>query len=266
MKDRMREKMGRERAQTLVEFALTLPIFLLILFGLIEFGFLFQAWLTVQNSAQAGTRFAVTGRGYADPTVDAWDQNRLQLIKDQVRNAGRSLRIDDSASPLQPGYFNVKIHASNLPEPTPGAEYPGGPNDRVAVDVTFNHELMTPIVHSIVPWIRLRAHSEMINERFRHPGYGTPPGELPPTIEPTPVRWYIAGYVYTTEGAPIGGVTISGLPDAPVTDSSGYYFAQVDDGWSGVVMPQLAPYVFNPITRTYSNVSADRPGQDYTGY
>jgi hypothetical protein len=259
----MRTGKERQRAQTLVEFALTLPILLLILFGLIEFGFMFQAWLTVQNSAQAGTRFAVTGQGYADPTVDEWDQNRLQLIKDQVRSAARTLRIDGSASPLQPGYFSVKVHAAPLPEPTPGAEYPGGPNDRVAVDVTFNHELMTPIVRSIVPWIRLRAHSEMINERFRHPGYGTPPGELPPTIEPTPVRWYIAGYVYDAEGDPIGGVAMNGL--GTTTDTSGYYIAQVDDGWSGTVTPVLGSCTFNPGARSYSTVGEDHPDDSYTG-
>ena len=249
----------------MLEFALALPIILTLILGLIEFGFLLQAWLTVQNSAQAGTRYAVTGQGYADPTVDPWDVARLQAIKDQVRGAAGSLRINESASPVQPGYFNVNIFASDAPTTTPGVEFPGGPEARMAVDVTFNHELITPIVRPIIPWIRLRAHSEMITERYRHPGYGTPPGELPPTILPTPVRWYIAGYVLTGESVPIGGVTMSGLPGPPVTDGGGYYIVQVDDGWSGVVTPQLAPYSFDPITRTYSSVSVDLPDESYTG-
>src|SRR5258706_6992162 len=50
------------RAQSIVEFALTLPILLLLLFGIIEFGRIFQAWVTVQNAARAAIRYAVTGQ------------------------------------------------------------------------------------------------------------------------------------------------------------------------------------------------------------
>jgi Flp pilus assembly protein TadG len=52
----------RRRGQTLVEFALTLPILLILLFGVIEFGRIFQAWVTLQNSARAAVRLAATGQ------------------------------------------------------------------------------------------------------------------------------------------------------------------------------------------------------------
>jgi len=261
----MRGGERREHSQAILEFALTLPIVLILVFGLIEFGLMLQAWITLQNSAQAGTRFAITGQGFEDPLIDRWDRDRLQLIKDIVRSAASSLRIDDSASPLQPGYFEVKVYASDVPTTTPGVEYPGGPEARVAVDVSFNHSLLTPVGRSIAPWVQLRAHSEMITERFRHPGYGTPPGVLPATIMPTPVRWYIAGYVKTPTGLPIGGVAMTGFPEAVTTSASGYYYVRVDDGWSGTVRPMLAPYTFAPVTRTYSNVGSDMPNQNYTG-
>ena len=57
---------GPRRGQTLVEFALTLPILLLLLFGVIEFGRIFQAWVTLQNAARAAARYAVTGQWDAD--------------------------------------------------------------------------------------------------------------------------------------------------------------------------------------------------------
>jgi hypothetical protein len=47
--------------QALLEFALALPILLLLLFGIIEFGRLLQAWMAVQNAARFGLRYAVTG-------------------------------------------------------------------------------------------------------------------------------------------------------------------------------------------------------------
>jgi len=52
----------RRRGQTLAEFAITLPILLLLLFGIIEFGRIFQAWVTLQNSARAAARYATTGQ------------------------------------------------------------------------------------------------------------------------------------------------------------------------------------------------------------
>ena len=51
----------RSPGQALVEFALVLPFLVAILFVIIEFGRLLQAWLTVQNAARWGLRFAVTG-------------------------------------------------------------------------------------------------------------------------------------------------------------------------------------------------------------
>ena len=48
--------------QGLVEFALALPILLLLVFGLIEFARIFAAWLMVENSARTAARFASTGQ------------------------------------------------------------------------------------------------------------------------------------------------------------------------------------------------------------
>ncbi|MDL1902962.1 hypothetical protein FBR02_19610, partial [Anaerolineae bacterium CFX9] len=50
------------RGQTLAEFAITLPILLLLIFGIIEFGRIFQAWVTLQNAARAAARYATTGQ------------------------------------------------------------------------------------------------------------------------------------------------------------------------------------------------------------
>lgn len=59
-----------KRGQTLAEFALTLPILLMLLFGVIEFARIFQAWITLQNSARTGARYAVTGRWDEEVVAD----------------------------------------------------------------------------------------------------------------------------------------------------------------------------------------------------
>ena len=45
----------------MVEFALTLPVLLLLIFGIIEFGRVLQAWLALENGARFAIRYAVTG-------------------------------------------------------------------------------------------------------------------------------------------------------------------------------------------------------------
>ena len=52
----------RKRGQAMVEFVIALPILLFILFGIIEFARLTFAWMSVQNAARFGIRYAVTGR------------------------------------------------------------------------------------------------------------------------------------------------------------------------------------------------------------
>ncbi|HAD07718.1 MAG TPA: hypothetical protein DCE76_11235, partial [Anaerolineaceae bacterium] len=49
------------KAQGFVEFALALPVLLLLVFGIIEFGRLLQAWLALENGARFGVRYAITG-------------------------------------------------------------------------------------------------------------------------------------------------------------------------------------------------------------
>ncbi len=51
----------KKLAQTMVEFALVLPVLLALLFFIVEAGRLFQVWLSIQNSARVSVRYAVTG-------------------------------------------------------------------------------------------------------------------------------------------------------------------------------------------------------------
>jgi hypothetical protein len=84
---------GSRRGQTLVEFALTLPILLMLMFGVIEFARIFQAWITLQNAARAAARYAVTGQwdedilaqamGYTIP-AGLTEEQRRQVVLDTL--------------------------------------------------------------------------------------------------------------------------------------------------------------------------------------
>jgi hypothetical protein len=77
----------------------------------------------------------------------------------------------------------------------------------------------------------------------------------------------ISGYVRTSSGNEISGVTItfSNGEGSTTTDSSGYYSQKVKEGWSGTATPSKVGYNFDPAYLNYSKVKRDQKDQDYTG-
>ena len=82
-----------------------------------------------------------------------------------------------------------------------------------------------------------------------------------------PVNPTISGSVKTGNDSAISGVTItfSNGGGTAATDPLGNYTQTVAYGWSGTATPSLSGYTFNPVSKTYSNVTANQTGQDYTG-
>src|SRR4030067_3530359 len=84
----------REDGQSLVEFALVIPIFLLVLFAIVDFGMAFHAWITVTNSAREGARIgsvhapsaAIEQRGR--DTSDPLDQGNLSVSVSNADDQG----------------------------------------------------------------------------------------------------------------------------------------------------------------------------------
>ena len=70
MKARRRSVWSCERGAELVEFAFVFPTLLLVMLGIIDFGFLFQRYEVVTNAAHEGARVAILP-GYADADVSA---------------------------------------------------------------------------------------------------------------------------------------------------------------------------------------------------
>jgi Flp pilus assembly protein TadG len=63
-----------ERGQTMTEFALVLPILLLVLFGIIQFGIAFNNYVSLTDAVRAGARVAAVSRLSTTPTQDATDK------------------------------------------------------------------------------------------------------------------------------------------------------------------------------------------------
>jgi Flp pilus assembly protein TadG len=62
-----RHSTSNERGQTTTEFAIILPIFCLLLFGVIQFGILFNNYVTLTDAVRAGARKAAVSRQTSDP-------------------------------------------------------------------------------------------------------------------------------------------------------------------------------------------------------
>ena len=102
----------------MVEFAIILPILLLLIMGIIEFGLIFNAYLTIQNASREGARYGITGASDTEIT---------------------SLVISDCAS-LQSTDLTVNI--------TP-AETSRNSGDTLVVSIKYNYHMITPIISSL---------------------------------------------------------------------------------------------------------------------
>jgi len=86
-----------------------------------------------------------------------------------------------------------------------------------------------------------------------------------PPVTPTTNKSKISGTV-RKDSKGLSGVTMTGLPGNPATDSSGEYSGEVENGWGGTVRPQKSGYAFSPSSITYTNVTSNQTDQDYLAF
>ena len=62
-----RRTIREQKGQTMVEFALIMPVLFLVLFGIIQFGTLYNDYITLTDAARVGARKAAVSRQTGDP-------------------------------------------------------------------------------------------------------------------------------------------------------------------------------------------------------
>jgi Flp pilus assembly protein TadG len=139
-----------ERGQTLAEFAIVLPMFLLLIFGVVECGRLFNAYITVQHSAREAARYAVTGNDSVVPG------NRVESIRQVAL---------EHLSPLG-GSPTVSVSSrADVGTPSFTANSAGGPCDQVQVEVSHEFEFIFNFI-GIGPTVDIEASERMISEQW----------------------------------------------------------------------------------------------------
>jgi hypothetical protein len=148
LQTRARRDRHARRGQSLVEFALIVPVLLLILLLAIDFGRAFYSWIVLQNAARIGANFAgVNADAWeATPDIQATIDEYNALVQGDVDRAAcdPSWGTGDPPAPL----FTDSAADTSSAGQTPDTAYDVG--DRAKVGLVCVFHPLTPIISAIV--------------------------------------------------------------------------------------------------------------------
>jgi Flp pilus assembly protein TadG len=126
--------------QDVVEFALVMPLFLLLTCGVIDFGRLFYVQMNLQQALMEAGRFASTGNHLPDPKTPGQNLSRVNsIIAEAQQYAAGALMMGATIS-------NVQVSSVYG-----GSGSAGGPGDTVTISLIANFKLLTPIIAQSFP-------------------------------------------------------------------------------------------------------------------
>jgi hypothetical protein len=140
----MSRRPGKTRGQALVEFALVLPILLLLMMALFDFGRAVFAFNTVSNAARDGARLAIVDQSQTGGVYDA-----AQAAADQATGLG-----------LDPSDAN-QIQVRFLMPDLSGTCSVRAIGCIAEVRVQYQYEAVTPIIGSIIGPITLGSTTQL---------------------------------------------------------------------------------------------------------
>lgn len=108
------------RGQSLVETAIILPIIILIVMGIIEFGLIFNSYIIIANASREGARKAALG---------GTDSEIVQVVE----NMTTTLKLSNMNISVSPS-FNSRKHGT-----------------QVKVEVVYRAGLITPVIGKLFP-------------------------------------------------------------------------------------------------------------------
>lgn len=147
----------RRGGQSLVEFALVLTPLFFVLLGIIQFGFIFNSYVTMTNAAREGAR---TGTVYVYDRTLSKDQNDL-LRNESIRSAVRgAMNLLGTTSP----YFATSgswsrsglvftngdlVVTYDVPATITDTDARAG--ETITIRATYHQDLIVPIVSNLLP-------------------------------------------------------------------------------------------------------------------
>lgn len=129
---------GRQRGQSIVEFALMAPILILLFMGMFDFGWILHKQIQMDNVTRSGARRGAVG---------------------DTNTAIKAAMVNGVTFPLTVNDITIQVL-------NPAGDPIGDSNDRtpdniIKVSVTFNNvQLITPLAALIEGWTAINLHSE----------------------------------------------------------------------------------------------------------
>lgn len=108
-----------QKGQSIVETALIMPVIILILAGIIDFGLIFNNYLIITNASREGARIAAAGISDSDVT-------------DTVASITQTLDHDQMTVSIVPDDLN---------------RHKG---EELSVTIGYNNKLLTPVINSFI--------------------------------------------------------------------------------------------------------------------
>jgi hypothetical protein len=137
-----------ERGVAAVEFAILLPVLVILMFGLIQFGIAFNSKIQATNGAREGARMAVVG-------IDSWDD---------VTGSGKT-------------FWQVVQERSGGPISNCDLQLPALIGGTVTVAFDYPIDLAVPFLPTPASWRVGRATASMRMEQFSQQPYPWPTGD-----------------------------------------------------------------------------------------
>jgi Flp pilus assembly protein TadG len=157
----LRRRRRGEDGQSLVEFSLILAPLLFLLLGIIQFGFVFQTYITLSTAAREAAREA---------SIYVYDQNSSQAVNDALRNTaaktallgafngmvktapnfttGSTWTTTTSGSTITTTNGDLRI-TYTLPTTVTDSDPRTG--WRITVQATYHQDLIIPLISSFLP-------------------------------------------------------------------------------------------------------------------
>ena len=117
-------KLRSSKGQSLVELSVTLPILLILVFGIIDFGLGMRSYISLSNAVREGARFASVGNPAGEPSD-----------------------CDGVTNDTVYGRVCITTGGLDLTELTPSVTYPSGvgPGNSVIVAADYTYNFVTPL-------------------------------------------------------------------------------------------------------------------------
>lgn len=165
-----RRRARRQAAgQALVEFAIILPLLLLLLVLAIDFGRVFFGWVALNNAARIGADWAAGHAGAWDGTPDSTDSEWQQRYEELVLNDLQGLRCAPALSTVDDPDFYQGFDDGDL----------------VRVSLSCGYPLITPLAREALggPLV-IGAEADFAIHRTITAGVPPPPPPPPPPCDP----------------------------------------------------------------------------------